>query len=284
MTPQSDQWDWEISARRSWWNINLKEWWFYRHLLGRLVRREFLLNYQQTVLGPLWILLQPVLTLIVYVLVFGRIIGIPTGGAPPVLFYLSGIILWNFFSETFINTAFTFNQNAQLFSKVYFPRLIIPLSAMASHGLRFVVQAILLLVLWLYYRFYVGVPLQTGIAILSIPLVLLLTGVIAFSAGIIFSVFTARYRDLMNVVHLGVRLLMFITPVVYPAAVIPEKAGWIAAWNPLMAPFECFRWSVLGEGNFTAWQSGYSIVFALILFFAALSLFSRQGDKLMDVV
>src|SRR5438309_10974966 len=135
---------WEINARAGWWDVNIKEWWLYRHLLTRLVRREFLLNYQLTVLGPVWILLQPIFTLIIYVLVFGKIIGVPIQHTDPVLFYLAGIILWNFFNETFLGTAFTFTQNAYLFSKVYFPRLVIPLSSLASNLLSFFIHLVLM--------------------------------------------------------------------------------------------------------------------------------------------
>jgi lipopolysaccharide transport system permease protein len=283
-TSQLKGWDWQIGAQSSWWDFSLKELWKYRHLLARLVRREFLLHYQQTILGPAWILLQPVLTLGIYLLVFREIIGIPTGSAPPMLFYLSGIILWNFFSETFSATAFTFTNNAQLFGKVYFPRLIMPLSQMLTHGIRFGIQFFLLALLWLYYRLYHQLPLPLTGWVVLIPGIVLLVGIMGFSVGTVFSVFTARYRDLSNIVHLGIRLLMFITPVLYPYAVIPEKLKWVAGINPLVAPFELFRFSVLGEGSVQMMPLVYSGTFAVLVLAAALSLFSRQSNRLMDVI
>jgi len=280
----NNQWDWEINARHSWWNINVKEWWLYRHLLARLVRRDFLLNYHQTVLGPVWMLFQPVATLVIYVLVFGKIIGVSTGGLPPVLFYLSGIILWGFFSETFNGTAFTFTHNSYLFSKVYFPRLIIPLSVLTSQFLRFLVQFVFLLLVITYYYFAWHIPLFGTFWVVFLPFIVLGVGLTAFSIGIIFSVITAKYRDLGNIVHLGVRLLMFVTPVIYPLSAIPANLRWIATLNPLLSFFEAFRYVLLGQGTFTPAQLAYSSAFTLIVFFAALSVFSRQSDKIIDVV
>jgi lipopolysaccharide transport system permease protein len=283
---KSTKWDWEISSKSSWWDIDIKEWWIYRHLLARLVRRDFLLNYQQTVLGPAWIVLQPILTLIIYVLVFGKIIGVPIGNTDPVLFYLSGIILWNFFNETFLGTAFTFTQNAYLFSKVYFPRLTIPLSSLASNLLRFFIQLLLLLIVMTYYYFFKHIPVQLNYWTLALPIVLLLTGLTGFASGIIFSILTAKYRDLVNVVHLGIRLLMFVTPVLYPYSVISKKMNfkWIVNLNPLSSLFEVFRYGLLGTGQFSYGQLGYSLTFTVLIFIASLSIFGRQGDKLMDVV
>ncbi len=256
----------------------------YRHLLGRLVRRDFLLNYHQTVLGPVWMLFQPLATLVIYVVVFGKIIGVSTGGLPPVLFYLSGIILWGFFSETFNGTAFTFTHNSYLFSKVYFPRLIIPLSVLTSQVLRFLVQFVFLLLVITYYYFVWHVPLFVSFWVVFLPFIVLGVGLISFSIGLIFSVITAKYRDLGNIVHLGVRLLMFVTPVIYPLSAIPANFRWIATLNPLLPFFEAFRFVLLGQGTFTVLQLAYSAVFTLVAFFAALSIFSRQNDKIIDVV
>ncbi len=275
---------WEINAHAGWWDINWKEWWLYRHLLTRLVRREFLLNYQQTVLGPAWILIQPIFTLIIYVLVFGKIIGIPLHNTDPVLFYLAGIILWNFFNETFLGTAFTFTQNAYLFSKVYFPRLVMPLSSLVANFLRFLIQLSLLAMVMVYFYFFRHLDLRLNIWIALLPVVLLMVGVISFSLGTIFSVFTAKYRDLINVVHLGIRMLMFVTPVLYPASVLSSKIKWLLYLNPLSPLFEVFRYALLGEGIFSFRELLYSLFFTVFIFLASISLYSRQGDKLMDVV
>lgn len=275
---------WVISARSPWLGINWKEWWMYRHLLGRLVRREFLLNYQQTMLGPVWILLQPILTLAVFVLVFGKVIGINTGGVPPVLFYLAGIVLWNFFNETFLGTAFTFVLNAELYSKVYFPRLIMPLASLAAQVIRLAIQFVLLLIMMLYYQWFRGADIHFSSQLLLVPIIVLEVGLISFSVGIIFSILTAKYRDLSNVVHLGLRLMMFVTPIFYPVSYIPQKIRWLADLNPLSPLFEWFRYVTLGEGTFTPQGILYSTVFSVLISIAGLAIFTRQGDKLIDVV
>jgi lipopolysaccharide transport system permease protein len=278
------QWNWEISSKTSWWEVNWKEWWVYRHLLGRLVRREFLLNYQQTILGPVWVLLQPVLTLGVFLLVFGKIIGVNTGGVPPVLFFLAGIVLWNFFNESFLGTAFVFVLNAELYRKVYFPRLILPAAALISHAIRFFIQFLLFLLVWAYMAFFRDVDIPLTPRILLVPLIVLLVGMVSFGVGIIFSILTAHYRDFNNVVHLGLRLLMFVTPTFFPASYIPQKVRWIAELNPLLSLFEAFRYAVLGEGSFTRGQLLYSILFAVIIFTYSIVTYNRQSSKLVDVV
>jgi lipopolysaccharide transport system permease protein len=281
---KDDKWDWEISSRNTWQGGQLAELWRYRNLLARLVRRDFLLNYQQTLLGPLWILLQPALTLIVFVIIFGKFIGISTGSVNPVLFYLSAIILWTFFSESFTGTSFFFTQHAELFSKVYFPRLIVPLSIIAAHLLRFFVQMILLFLVVAFYIIVLREPVPLNKWMIAIPFILFAVALIALSGGLLFSVLTARYRDLGNVVHLGIRLLMFATPVIYPLALLPESAKWIAGLNPLSPLFEAFRYSLFGEGSFTYQQLLYAGGFAAVLFSISFYLFNKQSEKLMDVV
>lgn len=281
---KKEHWDWEFGSRTSWWGWSVGELWGYRSLLGRLVRRDFLLNYQQTVLGPVWVLFQPILTLITFVLVFGKLVGISTGTIPPVLFYLAGIVLWNFFNDSFIGTAFTFRENAHVFSKVYFPRLVVPFSVVTTHFVRFMMQFVLLLLVLVWFWVVEGVPVEVNAWALFLPFGLLLTGCIGLSLGLIFSVLTAKYRDLVNLVHLGVRLLMFLTPVIYPLAIIPENVRWLVVLNPLTPLFEVFRYGLLGDGTFTVLQLLYSTVFALVLLLVAFMAFNKQGDKLIDVV
>ncbi|EMR00857.1 ABC transporter permease [Cesiribacter andamanensis] len=248
------------------------------------MRRDFLLNYQQTVLGPLWILFQPILTLVTFVLVFDKLVGIPTGTIPPVLFYLAGIVLWNFFNDSFLGTSFTFRENAQIFSKVYFPRLVVPLSVMSTHFFRFLMQLVLLLIVLLWYWVVEGVPVSVNAWLLFFPLSVLLIGCIGLSLGLIFSVLTAKYRDLVNLVHLGVRLMMFLTPVIYPVAIIPKDVQWLVQLNPLTPLFEVFRYGLLGDGTFGVGQLLYSTLFALVLVVVSFMIFNKQGDKLIDVV
>lgn len=281
---EKHSWDWEFGSRTSWWGWSAAELWSYRNLLARLVRRDFLLNYQQTVLGPLWILFQPILTLVTFVLVFDKLVGIPTGTIPPVLFYLAGIVLWNFFNDSFLGTSFTFRENAQIFSKVYFPRLVVPLSVMSTHFFRFLMQLFLLLLVLIWYWVVEGVPVEVNGWAFFFPVAVLLIGCIGLSLGLIFSVLTAKYRDLVNLVHLGVRLMMFLSPVIYPVAIIPEDVRWLVQLNPLTPLFEVFRYGLLGDGTFTVLQLLYSGLFAAVLVLVSFMIFNKQGDKLIDVV
>lgn len=284
MSANEKKWDWEIQSKTTWMGSRLEELWEYRHLLVGLVRRDFLLNYQQTVLGPFWILFQPIMTLATYVIVFGKLVGIPTGTVPPVLFYLSGIVLWNLFSDGFNGTSATFRENAHIFSKVYFPRLIMPLSQLSTHFMRFLFQMILLLLVIVYYLIFEDVSIQLTPWVIGLPFVIILTSLFALSLGLLFSVVTAKYRDLTNLVGLGIRLLMFLTPVIYSVDYIPEKVRWIVLINPLTPLFELFRLSLLGEGTVTLPQLAYSVVFISFFFIGSMLIFNKQGDKLIDVV
>ncbi len=253
-------------------------------MVGSLIRRDFLLNYQQTILGPVWVLLQPVLTLVTYVLVFGKLVGIPTGTIPPVLFYFSGIVLWNFFSDSFSGTAFTFKDNAHIFSKVYFPRIVMPLSVVSTHFIRFAIQLLLLLLLVAYYWLFLGLTFSFTSWVLVLPVVVAFVGMMGLALGLISSVLTAKYRDVINLVTLGIRLFMFVTPVIYSVLTVPEDVRWIVQINPLTPLFELFRFALLGEGAVTVLQLGYSMLFIVILLAGAVLVFNKQGDKLIDVV
>lgn len=277
-------WDWEISSKTSYWGASFSEMWAFRHLLAGLVKRNFLLRYQQTVLGPFWILFPPLLTLVTYVIVFSKFVGIPTGTLPPVLFYFAGIILWSFFSDCFTGTATTFKDNANLFSKVYFPRIIVPLSVISTQLYNFLIQLLLLVVLVAYYWLFQDLTLPIGIGMLWFPVAVITTAVLALGMGLFFSVLTAKYRDMGYLTGLGIRLFMYVTPVIYPLATVPEKVRWLVQLNPLSPLFEMFRLSLLGEGTVSPVHVLYSVVFTAVLFSASLLLFNKQGDKLIDVV
>jgi lipopolysaccharide transport system permease protein len=279
----NEPWDWEISNRSSCRNWSVKELWAYRHLLFRFIKRDFLINYQQTLLGPLWVVLQPVLTLIVYVLVFSRWMGIDTGSTPPALFFLCGILLWGLFSDLFTGTAFIFTHYSSLYNKVYFPRLIIPFSVAGTHLLRFLIQLVLLVAVFVYYSIYRDFSFTFNFWLLILPLSILLTAIFALALGLIFCILTARYRDLSNIVHLGIRLFMFVTPVIYPVSLVPSGIRWFVQVNPLSALFEVFRYALLGQGLFTMWQLLYSAVFIIIVFFIALVWFNKQAIRLIDI-
>ena len=284
MMTQEKRWDWEISSKPRWtWDISHIL--AYRHLLGSLVRREFLLNYQQTILGPAWILFQPILTLIVYVLVFGNLVRIPIGeGLPPVLFYFSAIVLWNFFNDSFLSNSNTFRDNIHIFSKVYFPRIIIPISVIITHFLRLVVQLLLLGLMIVYFVMFKNFSVQFTPYVFAVPVAVLFVGGISFSLGLIFSILTAKYRDISNLVYVGIRLLMFVTPVIYPLASVQENFRWIVNINPLTPLFELFRLGLFNQGTVSGYQLTYSSLFLFLSLIVALYLFNRQGTKLIDVV
>ncbi|MFN5936790.1 MAG: ABC transporter permease [Sphingobacteriales bacterium] len=278
-------WDWEINAQKSSWNWNLKSILSYRHLLFRMVRKEFLVNYQQTVLGPIWIFVQPLLTLLTYVLVFGKLIRVPTAsGSPPVLFYLAGIILWNFFNEGFLLISRTFRENIHIFSKVYFPRVIIPLSVLLTQFLRFLIQMVLLLLMMAYYFWFQDDHSSISFNLWFLPFSIFVCGMLSFGTGLIFSVFTGKYRDIVNIVEVGVRLLFFVTPVVYPLSIIPSDMHWLVKLNPLTAVFESFRMALLGSGQVTGNDLAYSFLLATLVLFFSVYIFNREGSRLIDIV
>lgn len=278
------KWDWEIGNNLNSWNWNFNEIWAYRHLLLNLIKRDFTLNYQQTLLGPLWSLLQPLLTLFTYVLVFKNLVGLSVGTLPPVLFYFSGIVLWNFFNDSFTGTSNTFKDHFYLFSKVYFPRLIMPVSVVCTHLLRCLLQLILLFLLTFYYWQFQGLRIDFNLNLLAIPLTIILVGALGLGAGLIISLVTVKYRDIANLVGLGVRLLMFITPVIYPLASVRPRLKWIVEANPLTVYFEWFRLSLFGEGTVSYTSLLISTLITLGLLTSALIIFNKKSNTLLDIV
>ena len=281
--PQKGGWTWEIKPESYWFQWQLPQLWNYRHLLLRIVRRDFLIHHQQTLLGPLWIIFQPMIILVIYLLIFEKAVGLSTDGLPPTLFYLSGIILWTLFSECFTGTAFTFIQNGTLFGKVYFPRLVIPLSVVLVNFIRFGIQ----FSIFLFMILIIDASLLTDQPLRWILALLFSVGVIAglgLGLGLVFSIITAKYRDLVNVIHLIVRLLMFATPVIYPISIVhPDARVWFNV-NPLCSVVELFRFGFLGEGTFTPLQLLYSITCMAVLILTGSLLFNKFGNKLQDVI
>lgn len=283
MAAQQQMRTWEISPASFWFRSNGTAIWQYRHLLMRIVRRDFLVHHQQTLLGPLWIIFQPLVMLLMYVVIFEKAVGLSTDGLPASLFYLSGIILWNLFAECFTGTSFTFLQNGTLFSKVSFPRMIIPLSVVVVNVIRFAIQFVILFVMMVYIgptQLLTSPLLWFGSLIFS---VVIIAG-LGMGLGLVFSILTAKYRDLVNVIHLISRLLMFATPIIYPiSALNPEFRFWVYL-NPLSSLVELFRFGLLGEGTFTMVQLLYSIACALLLVVFGWMLFNKFGNKLQDVI
>jgi lipopolysaccharide transport system permease protein len=284
MKDAGNKWEWEIGPKPDIHLSAIKKLFKYRHFHSALVRRDFLLNYQQTILGPIWIFFQPVLTLIVYILVFGKLIGIPTGKSiPPVLFYFSGIILWNFFNDVFWGIANTFREHIHLYSKVYFPRIIVPMSVLSTNFLRFTVQLLLLIIVLVYFIVFKDFNFGLRSSLLALPFVFIGIAMISTGCGLIAALLTARYRDIMNLLTIILRLLMFVTPVIYPLALVKDQFRWIVLVNPLTPLFELFRFSLLGEGTIHTSSLMYSFSFGLVVLIASLFLFNARSSKLIDI-
>jgi len=283
MLEKQVHWEWEIKKETSWLGVSLKELYSYKDLLFRLVRKDFLASYQQTLLGPFWAVLQPILTVLIYVLVFHQMMRVSTDGIPPILYYLAGITLWNLFSDIFLGTSVTFLGNIYIFSKVYFPRIITPLSGMFLHWIRFLIQLVLFAVFLMYYYLSGQITLHLGYVWLVIP-VLIITSGIALGSGLIFSILTAKYRDLQNIIQLILRLLMFVCPLIYSLNSVSPKLRLLVMSNPLSSQFESFRLALLGKGYVTELQFFYSLAMMLLMLAVGLLFFNKMGDKLIDVL
>ena len=248
------------------------------------VRRDIVTMYKQTILGPLWYFIQPLLTTLVFTVIFGKVAKIPTDGLPPLLFYLAGVTAWNYFADSFKNTSDTFKKNENIFGKVYFPRIVMPLSIVISGLLKFGIQLVLFIGFIVYYL-AIGVDMQPVWQLLwLLPFLLLLMGFMGLGFGMIISSLTTKYRDLTFLIQFGIQLLMYGTPVIYPLSAIPEKYQWIVEANPMTSIIESFRYMFLGEGSFS-WQAlGYTTVFTIVLMFLALIVFNKTEKNFMDTV
>lgn len=280
---ESVKWNWEITPKTSWIGASLKELLEYKDLLFRLVRKEIILGYQQTVLGPFWTILQPVVSVLIYVLVFHHVIQVPIYGFPPFLFYLISITLWNYFSDIFNGTCSTFSDNEDTFNKVYFPRLIMPLSTVVMHLIRLLMHFLFIVVVLFVYYLMDEVTFSPIKLLLIIP-VILSTGGIALGAGLISSVLTAKYRDFHNITHHLFRILLFVCPVFYSSEIVPAKYKMLYSLNPLAGQFEAFRYAFLGSGHFNFYQLIYGFLFMITVMIMGLALFNKVGDKLIDVL
>lgn len=279
-----ETWDLEIRPKTSLLQLNLKEVWRYRDLMLLFVRRDFIAQYKQTILGPVWNLVQPILTTIMFLLLFSRIARIPTDGLPPIVFYLTGITIWTYFSACLTSTSNTFLANAGIFGKVYFPRLVTPLSLIISNLIRFGIQFLLLLSAMIWYSFN-GYPVTITIYWLFIPVLLLLFAGLALGLGIIISSLTTKYRDFTVLVTFGIQLLMYATPIVYPVSYLKDTGyARIIEWNPLAPLVEAFRYVLLGKGTFTGGDLLYSAGFTALVLFLGMILFNRVEKSFMDTV
>ncbi len=277
-------WSLVIKPKAGLFDINIKELWRYRDLVLLLVKRDFVSFYKQTILGPIWFLVQPILTTLMFLLVFGRIAQLPTDGVPAIVFYLAGVTCWAYFAESLTKTSETFTANASIFGKVYFPRLIIPLSIILSNMIRLGIQLLLFFVVLAYYMIFDDNNLHITWAVVLFPVLVLLMGLQGLGLGIIFSALTTKYRDLRFLLTFGVQLLMYATPIVYPLSLAPEKYKWLIAANPFTAIIETFRFAFLGAGAFNITYFTYSIAATLIILFAGILIFNKVEKNFMDTV
>lgn len=281
---QQDDWDLIIKPKSHLLDINLKEVWRYRDLLWMFIKRDFAAQYKQTLLGPLWHFIQPLFTTLIFVVVFSKIADISTDGLPPLLFYLSGITIWNYFSSCLIATSNTFVANAYIFGKVYFPRLVMPISVVLSNMVKFGIQLLLLIAVMIGYALN-GVEINVGFHLIYIPVLLMMMAGMGLGLGIIISSLTTKYRDFTVLVTFGVQLLMYATPVVYPISVVqnPDLKFWLSI-NPLTPLVEAFRYTLLGAGSFDSSQLFYSGLFILVVMVMGLLLFGKVEKTFMDTV
>jgi len=279
---KNTNWSHIIQPKNKWFEINFKEIWEYRDLIFIFVKRDIVSTNKQTVLGPLWFFLAPLFTVFIYTFVFNGIAGISTDGIPAPLFYLAGTTLWNYFQSCFLATTTTFSSNASLFGKVYFPRLVAPISTVLSNLLKFFIQFGMFLCLWSYY-FYKG-EVQLNVTVLFFPLLILLLAGISLGLGIIISSMTTKYRDLSYFISFGITLLMYVTPIIYPLSSIPVKFKFFIEYNPIAPIIEAFRYGFMGRGAFSIFDLGYSFIVMVVLLLVGVVLFNRTEKTFMDTI
>ncbi|MFD2909794.1 ABC transporter permease [Flavobacterium ardleyense] len=279
---EHQEWDAVIEAKHSLFAINFKELWHYRDLLVLFVRRDFVTVYKQTILGPLWFFIQPILTTITFTIIFGNVAQLSTDGAPKVVFYMAGITLWNYFSTCLTSVSGVFNANAGIFGKVYFPRLIMPLTIVISNLMKFGVQFLLFICFVLYFVFQNQI--QPNVWILALPLVIVFMALIAMGIGLILSTMTTKYKDLNQLISFGMQLFMYATPVIYPSSAIPTDYQWLVNMNPLVGLFDYMRYAFLGVGSFAFSDFIYPAVFSIIVLFFGILVFNKVQKTFMDTV
>jgi lipopolysaccharide transport system permease protein len=278
------EWDLVIEPQTSLFNLHLKDVWRYRDLLGLLVKRDIVSFYKQTILGPLWFFIQPLFTTLTYIIIFGNLAGLSTDGLPQPLFYMVGIIAWNYFAECLTKTSTVFRDNANIFGKVYFPRLIMPLSIIASNLVRFAVQLLLLVLVFFYLYFFKEYHPATNSYSLLFPLAILLMAAQGLGLGMIICALTTKYRDLAFLVTFGVQLLMYATPVIYPLSAAPEKYRWLIELNPMSAVVETMRFGLLGKGSFSWSSLGYSTGITFLIVLCGVIIFNKVEKTFVDTV
>lgn len=280
----SEKWDLVIAPRTGLLELPVMDLWKYRDLLLLLVKRDFVSFYKQTILGPVWFFLQPLFTTVIFVFIFGNLAKISTDGLPPVLFYLTGIVAWNYFSECINKTSTVFKDNANIFGKVYFPRLIMPMSIVISNLVRFVVQFFLLLLVLLYYVLKGDLKWSLSAELIYLPFLVLVMAILGLGFGMIISSLTTKYRDLTFLVTFGVQLLMYATPVIYPLSSSPDNYKMLITLNPMSPVLEGLRLALLGKGEFNFTMFLYSTLFSVGVLIAGIIVFNKVEKNFIDTI
>lgn len=273
-----------IQPKRRWLDVDLRGLWRYRDLYYMYIKRDIVTQYKQTILGPLWYVIQPLMTTIIYMFIFGGLAGISTDGIPQPLFYMAGITLWNYFSTCFGSCSNIFSANAAVFGKVYFPRLVVPLSTCTSNLIKLSIQFLLFFAFYAYYAISGEITVALSSAFLLFPVLVIVIGLHAMSWGLLFSSWTTKYRDLTFLLAFVTQLLMYATPVIYPLSFAPEKYRWIINLNPLSPIFEAFKYSTLGVGTFDLGGLLYSCIVLIVTLFFGIIIFNRTEQRFMDTV
>jgi len=280
-----NDWTTIIKPKTSLFHVDFKELWQYRDLYRMFVKRDIVTWYKQTILGPLWFFIQPILTTLMFMIVFGGIAQISTDGLPQPLFYLAGICLWQYFSESLTQTSNTFISNTHVFGKVYFPRLVVPLATVTSNLVRLAIQMSLFLIVYLYYFIFTDAAIQPNLYLLLTPVLILLLAGLALGFGILFSSMTTKYRDLIFLLSFCVQLWMYATPVIYPLSTIKnEKLHFLMSLNPITSIIETFKYATLGVGSYSPYALLYSAIFTVLILCTGILVFNRIQKTFMDTV
>jgi lipopolysaccharide transport system permease protein len=281
---KANNWTEVIESTRPLMSFNLAQVWRYRDLLYMFVRRDFVSQYRQTVLGPIWVLIPPIVTTIMFTIIFGRLANISTDSIPHVLFYMAGITCWTYFADCFSKTATTFRDNQAVFGKVYFPRVIAPLSIVVSGLIKFTIQFGLFIAIYMYFLFFTDAPIKPNYYILLFPLLVITMAILSLGLGMIITSFTTKYRDLIFLLNFGIQLMMYASPVIYPLSTISEDKQFLLVMNPMTAIIETFKYGFLGNATFSWGNLLYTITFSIVILFIGMVVFNRTEQNFMDTV
>ena len=281
---QEEHWDLVIKPKNKWYDIDIMAIWRYRDLLMLLVRRDFVSVYKQTILGPIWFFIQPVITTLTFTFIFGNLAGISTDGMPKILFYLSGITLWTYFADCLTKTSSTFVANAGVFGKVYFPRLVVPVSSLISNLIKLGIQVLLFLIIWVYYLTNSHTINPQWQLLWLLPILIVIMAGLGLGFGILISSLTTKYRDFTFLISFGVQLMMYASPVVYPLSIVPQKYKFWLLLNPVSSIIETFKYIFLGSGYFSWNALAYSGVFMIVIVLFSVIIFNKVEKTFMDTV